>query len=277
MRSTRDKAITVVGPLVPNRNSARIGCSSRRSRKRHNALPGSTFLLVPRCSRKELGQKGGSMPNATGNPNPRCCQGAERPIDFVVGVDLDGVCADFAKGLRPIAAEWLGVDEATLTATPSRDYPEWKLNEAGGFEALYRYAVTRRELFRKLPPVEGASLALRRLWTHRRIRIRIITYRLYFEFVHALATTQTIEWLDQHDFPYWDLCFMRDKHEVGANLYIEDSVSNVRALREVEKDVIVFATSQNTELGDERAHDWQEIEERVLEAVSRWERDRADP
>jgi hypothetical protein len=27
---------------------------------------------------------------------------------FVLAVDLDGVCADFYTGLRPIAAEWLG-------------------------------------------------------------------------------------------------------------------------------------------------------------------------
>jgi 5'(3')-deoxyribonucleotidase len=215
------------------------------------------------------------MRNGGNGSNTQCCQHDDRPIDFVLGVDLDGVCADFAKGLRPIAGEWLGVEEETLSDSPSRDYPEWKLDEAGGFDALYRYAVTRRDLFRKLPPVEGASLVLRRLWAQKRIRIRIITHRLYFEFFHALATTQTIEWLDQHDFPYWDLCFMRDKHEVGANLYIEDSVSNVNALRNANKEVIVFATSQNTELGNERAHDWREIEKRVLDAVSLWERGRA--
>jgi 5'(3')-deoxyribonucleotidase len=216
------------------------------------------------------------MPNEVANSNARCCDDDERPIDFVLGVDLDGVCADFAKGLRPIAAEWLGVGEETLSQSPSPDYPEWNLDEAGGFNVLYRYAVTRRDLFRKLPPVEGASLGLRRLWAQKRIRIRIITYRLYFEFFHALASTQTIEWLDQHDFPYWDLCFMRDKHEVGANLYIEDSVSNVRALREANKEVIVFGTSQNTELGDDRAQNWREIEERVLDAVASWERNRTN-
>ena len=31
---------------------------------------------------------------------------------FVLGVDLDGVVADFAQGLKPIAAEWLGVGAA---------------------------------------------------------------------------------------------------------------------------------------------------------------------
>ena len=35
---------------------------------------------------------------------------------FVFGVDLDGVVADFYGGLRPIAAEWLGVALESLHA-----------------------------------------------------------------------------------------------------------------------------------------------------------------
>jgi hypothetical protein len=30
---------------------------------------------------------------------------------FVLGVDLDGGCGDFYLAMRPIVAEWLGVDE----------------------------------------------------------------------------------------------------------------------------------------------------------------------
>jgi hypothetical protein len=35
---------------------------------------------------------------------------------FIPGVDLARVCADFYVGIRPIAAEWLGVEETSLTA-----------------------------------------------------------------------------------------------------------------------------------------------------------------
>jgi 5'(3')-deoxyribonucleotidase len=196
------------------------------------------------------------------------------PADFVLGVDLDDVCANFVAGLRPIAAEWLCVPENQLTESPSRNYPEWGLDAAGGFDALYRYAVTRRDLLKNLPPMDGASLALRHLWAQEHIRIRIITFRLYFEFFHAMAVSQTIDWLDQHDFPYWDLCFMKDKAAVGADLYIEDSVSNVKALRDTGKKVIVFATSQNGELGSDRARDWVEVEARVRDELAAW---RADP
>jgi 5'(3')-deoxyribonucleotidase len=189
---------------------------------------------------------------------------------FVLGVDLDGVCADFAAGLRPIAAEWLDVPIEQLSPEPTHNYPEWNLEAAGGFDALYRYAVTRRDLFRDLPPVPGASLALRRLWTREGLRIRIITYRLYFEFFHRVAVAQTIDWLDRHDFPYWDLCFMKDKAAVGADLYIEDSPSNVEALRAGGKKVIAFINSANGHLAPPRTGDWNEVESLVAAEIDEW-------
>jgi len=195
---------------------------------------------------------------------------------FILGVDLDGVCADFTAGLRRIAAEWLGVSEHSLTPTPSYNYPEWNLEASGGFEALYRYAVTRRDLLRDLPPVPGASLALRRLWTKKLVRIRIITYRLYFEFFHRVAISQTVEWLDHHDFPYWDLCFMKDKAAVGADLYIEDSPGNVEALRAAGKKVVVFINSTNRHLEEPRAENWEKVEELVLAEVNVWEQARLE-
>lgn len=196
----------------------------------------------------------------------------QKPTDFVLGVDLDGVCADFMRGLRRVAADWMEVDEDGLTLEPSVDYPEWGIQAAGGFDALYRFAVTRRDLFRIVPPVPGAALGLRRLFTAEQVRIRIITYRLYFEFFHRMAVEQTIEWLDHHDFPYWDLCFMKDKAAVGADLYIEDSASNIRDLRAAGKDVIAFITPQNRSAGLEepQAEDWAQVEDLVMRHVETW-------
>jgi hypothetical protein len=126
---------------------------------------------------------------------------------FVLGVDLDGVCADFYGGLRVVAAEWLGVSIENLTKEVSYGLPEWPLTEAGGYEALHRFAVTQRELFRNLQPMEGAPVTLRRL-SAKDIWIRIITHRLFIKYFHQEAVRQTIEWLDHYDIPYWDLCFM---------------------------------------------------------------------
>jgi 5'(3')-deoxyribonucleotidase len=184
--------------------------------------------------------------------------------EFVFGVDLDGVCADFYGGLRPIAARWLGVALDSLPQEISWGLPEWGVDRApGGYLALHRFAVTQCELFRHLEPVPGAAQVLRRLSEHD-VRSRIITHRLYIKFFHQRAIERTIEWLDRHDIPYWDLCFMRDKAAVGADLYIDDSSDNVQKLREQKLDAIVFTNSTNRRVAGPRADTWPEVEEIVL-------------
>ncbi len=191
---------------------------------------------------------------------------------FVFGVDLDGVCADFYAGLRPIAAEWLGVDVNTLPERVSWGLPEWGIDKApGGYEALHRFAVTQRDLFRVLPPMPGAPLALRKL-SDADVRIRIITHRFFIKYFHQIAARQTIEWLDYHDIPYWDLCFMQEKAAVGADLYIEDSPQNVGKLRAEGHKTIVFTNSTNTNLPGPRADTWEQAVELVLAEMETWQK-----
>ncbi|MFO1361197.1 MAG: hypothetical protein U1F45_01790 [Burkholderiales bacterium] len=190
---------------------------------------------------------------------------------FVLGVDLDGVCADFYGGLKPVAAEWLGVDLARLPDRVSWTLPEWGVDRApGGYDALHRFAVTQRELFRRLPPMPGAPQALRELSAHD-VRIRIITHRLFIKYFHQVAVRQTIEWLDCHDIPYWDLCFMREKAAVGADLYVEDSPENIARLRAQGLKTIVFSNSTNEHLAGPRAHAWDEVIGLVLAEKAAWE------
>ncbi|MDP2326378.1 MAG: 5'-nucleotidase, partial [Gammaproteobacteria bacterium] len=120
---------------------------------------------------------------------------------FVLGVDLDGVVADFAGGLKPVAAEWLGVAETSLTDEISYGFGEWGLEAAGGYDALHRFAVKERELFARLPPIKGAPAALRRLDTIPEVRIRIITHRLYIHWFHKEAIRQTTDWLERYGIP----------------------------------------------------------------------------
>lgn len=190
-------------------------------------------------------------------------------LKFVLGVDLDGVVADFYGGLRPIAAEWLGVPLDSLATNVTYGIPEWHLDAVGGYEDLHRFAVTQRDLFRNLPPVEGAPAALRRL-SAREIRIRIITHRLYIKHAHQLAVDQTTEWLDRYGIPYWDLCFMKNKAAVGANLYIEDAPKNVEELRRDGHRTIVFTNSTNATVRPPRANTWAEAEQLILAEKEKW-------
>jgi len=192
---------------------------------------------------------------------------ADGTREFVLGVDLDGVCADFYGGLRPIAAEWLEVDPASLPEEVSWGLEEWGVPQApGGYEDLHRFAVTQHDLFARLCPLPGCPLALRRL-SKAGIRIRIITHRLVIKYFHNRAVEQTVAWLDRHGIPYWDLCFLRDKDAVGADLYLEDSPANVQALRQRGCEVIVFSNSTNRDCAPPVARTWEEAYAQVLARV----------
>jgi 5'(3')-deoxyribonucleotidase len=194
----------------------------------------------------------------------------------VFGVDLDGTCADYYGGLRPIAADWLGVPLDSLPTVVSWGLPEWGVSKApGGYEALHKFAVTQRELFRTLQPMPGAPQALRTL-SKEGVRIRLITHRLYIKYFHRTAVQQTIDWLDWHDIPYWDLSFMADKAAVGADLYIEDSPANIELLRADSHPTIVLSNSTNRHLGPPRADSWEYVVPIVLDHLSQWHARHAD-
>jgi beta-phosphoglucomutase-like phosphatase (HAD superfamily) len=192
-----------------------------------------------------------------------------RDEEFVFGVDLDGVVADFIQGLKPVAAEWLGVESSALTDEVSYGFKEWNLGGKSGYDDLHRFAVKERQLFAELPPISGAAAALRRL-ARKGIRIRIITHRLYIEWFHRQAVHQTVEWLEKHGIPYWDLCFMQMKSSVDANVYVEDSPSNIESLRKARKQVIVFRNSTNAHIAPPFASEWSEVERWVLAKHKSW-------
>jgi hypothetical protein len=121
----------------------------------------------------------------------------------------------------------------------------------------------------------GAPQALRQL-SKADVRIRIITHRLYIKYFHRTAVHQTIDWLDSHDVPYWDLCFMADKAAVGADLYIEDSPSNVRVLRADDHPTIVLLNSTNRDLGPPRVDHWNQVVPLVLAEVEKWHEHKGD-
>lgn len=182
--------------------------------------------------------------------------------EFVFGVDLDGVVADFIAGLKPIAAEWLGVPADTLTNDVSYGFAEWKLGGKHGYDDLHRYALKEKRLFETLPVIDGAAASLRRL-SRQGVRIRIITHRLYIPWFHRQAVNQTVEWLEKNGIPYWDLCFMAAKSSVDANVYVEDSPGNIQLLRAAGKKVIVMRNSTNRHIRGPAAESWREVEEWV--------------
>jgi 5'(3')-deoxyribonucleotidase len=189
--------------------------------------------------------------------------------EFIFGVDLDGVVGDFYGAMREIAAEWLDKPISQLTENVSFGFEEWGINDFGGYDRLHRFAVTQRALFRNMKPLKNASAVLRKLSAYG-IRIRIITHRLFLKYSHKTTITQTVEWLDSYDIPYWDLCFMKDKGAVGAHVYIDDAPVNIELLRANHCKCIVFSNSTNQGVRGPRADNWRDVENLVLRAKEEW-------
>jgi len=182
----------------------------------------------------------------------------------IIGVDLDGVCSDFYGRMREIAAEWFECPIEDLTPEVSHGLAEWGIEKPEQYESLHRFAVTQRGLFETSPMIHGARSYLRKL-SDEGARIRIITHRLFIHYFHRTAVSQTIDWLDKHGIPYWDLCFMKEKEQVGADLYIEDSPANVASLRAKGLYTICFGNSTNTKVAAPRVKSWKEAYELIHE------------
>ena len=154
---------------------------------------------------------------------------------FVLGVDLDGVCAEDPWGGRP-----------------------------GDVDDEHRRAVIEDRVYRDLEAIDGAAETLWRL-SDAGVWIRIITHRLHVNWGHQTAVVDTVEWLDKARIPYRDLCFLGVKPQVEADLYVDDSPQNIAALRKAGNEVIVFDQPYNEGERDPRATNWVEVEEIVME------------
>lgn len=190
---------------------------------------------------------------------------------FVVGLDLDGVCADFYGHMKEICAEWTNTPISELTDNVKYGLAEWNMTKKT-YEQMHRFAVTQREFFRKLPPMPGAAQAIRRL-SNEGARIRIITHRLFIANFHQMAVTQTVEWLDYYAFAYSDLCFMKDKNLVEADIYVEDNPDNILELERSQKKVVAYTNSTNAHLmltDAIRVNTWNDVETAIRDHYWKW-------
>ena len=181
--------------------------------------------------------------------------------EFVLGVDLDGVCGDHAAAFREVVALERGVDPETLPPQQTWNFHEWGLTDET-FEELHRRAILDHRMFRSMPPIDGVAEALWRL-SDAGCWIRLITHRLYANWGHAVAVADTVSWLDDVGIPYRDLCFLGRKPEVEADAYVDDAPHNIVELRRAGNPVIAFDQPYNRDLDGLRAHTWADVERLV--------------
>ncbi len=188
----------------------------------------------------------------------------ERP--FVLGLDLDGVCGNYAYKLREILAKKRGVPVEELTLDISWDFKEWGLDKEEYLE-LHEEAIFKHHIFFNMSPIKGVSEALWEL-SNKDIWIRIISHRLLIHGSYQKVANDTALWLDKNNIPYRELCLVGHKTSVGADLYIEDSPIHIKEYKKLGKDVIIFSQSHNKDIEGLRADTWKEAKEIILKLAS---------
>lgn len=185
---------------------------------------------------------------------------------FIFGVDLDGVCGDYTLAFREVVAEEFGVKPESLPLERSWDFNEWGLTPQT-FEALHQKAVLEKRIFRDMAVMDGCADALWRL-SDAGVWIRIVTHRLYVNWGHATAVADTVQWLDNARIPYRDICFLGAKPEVACDAYVDDGGHNITGLRDAGNTVIAFDMPYNRSIPGLRAHNWEEVEQIVLDLAT---------
>lgn len=186
--------------------------------------------------------------------------------DFVLGVDLDGVCADYVGGFRRVVAKIKKVPEESLTWNVSWGCREWGIASAAEFDTLHRQAVLEHDMLLDMEPLKGVADALWRI-SDAGVWIRIVTHRLYVNWGHEVTAGHTVRWLDEMGIPYRDLCFVAKKTSVTADAFVEDAPHNIADLRAAGRKVVIFDQPYNRKFGPPRARNWEEAEKLVRDLV----------
>ena len=150
-----------------------------------------------------------------------------------IGVDLDGVVADFVSG-------WVQRYNAEFgTRLRACDAVEWhaaaRMTHFGSTSEFWRWARRAgpdgRSLFRTLPIYPGAVQGLRTLL--RLAHVVVLTTKPQW------AIADTLAWLGDLDLPLREVHVTADKTTVDCRVYVEDSARHLAALRSQRADAVV--------------------------------------
>jgi 5'(3')-deoxyribonucleotidase len=139
-----------------------------------------------------------------------------------VGIDMDGVLADFNTGWMSRYNDDFGTElDASLVQ-------EWdglhQLTHFGSMAEFWAWAQGEgRSTFRDAPPLPGAIEAIKRIGA--RHRVAIVSSKFEWAIPDSLA------WLADHGVPAREVHFLWDKTLAGCDIYLDDAPHHLQELR----------------------------------------------
>jgi len=181
-----------------------------------------------------------------------------------LGLDLDGVAADYVGGFRHHVARVTG---RSLESLP---FPsDWSFAKSGWCESTAEYLDLHAQavnagMYRTMPVMPGARESLQRIHD-KGTRIVVMTSRFLPGTDPDQVMADTRHWIATHQIPVDDMQFIDDKRLCDADIYIEDAPHNINDLREAGRHVIVFDQPYNKGVvGSERVEDWGKGEGAII-------------
>ena len=150
-----------------------------------------------------------------------------------LGIDMDGVVADFNQG-------WVDRYNRDFGASVStEEVVEWNapvsLTHFRDMDEFWEWARTcgeGRSIFRPLHPYPGALETLTELAAAGH-EIIILTTKPHF------AIDDTYEWLDEHGVPAREIHILEDKSTIECDVYVDDADHNLETLLAARPDAVV--------------------------------------
>jgi len=180
-----------------------------------------------------------------------------------LGIDLDGVVADFNRGWTAAYNRCFGAElhEGLVQTWGS----PLSLTHFSDMDAFWLWARDQGEagVFRDLEPYPGALQALEELHADGH-RLVIVSAKPDW------AVPGTLEWLAEHRIPTREIHFIESKYEVSCDVYLDDAPGQVAELvrmRAEEAIVCRYVRPWNDPVeGAHDVHDWSQFQHKVRQA-----------
>lgn len=151
-----------------------------------------------------------------------------------VGIDLDGVCYDFAASLREfLTSSGIRFKHQCPDALRWEFYEDWGITLSEFLTHCHR-GVEAGIVFTHGDPYPGVREAFQRIKAAGH-SIHIVTDRSFGR--EGVSERATRAWLDRHDLPFDSLTFTADKTIVRLDHMVDDKLANYDALEAAGVDV----------------------------------------